>query len=257
MALTDQPYLPLYVDDWMNNTKLKMCSPSAHGLMVSIMCIMHKSENYGIILLKQKFKQSDNQNKNFALQIAKLSSFDLLEIENPFYELLNENVIRIEGEFLICDRMVKDSNISKSRSLSGKKGGISTQKTIKNFAKPKVKANTVNENVNEIENVNEVKKEKKEEIPNFLEFQNYANSQKQNIDQFHLKSKYESWVEANWKDGNGTKIKNWKTKLKNTIPYLKIQSKENEPIVAGRQTMTTIQKNLDATGLYVPGQKTN
>jgi uncharacterized protein YdaU (DUF1376 family) len=63
MALTDQPYLPLYVDDWMNNTKLKLCSPGAHGLMISIMCLMHKSEEYGVILLRQTFRQNERQEK--------------------------------------------------------------------------------------------------------------------------------------------------------------------------------------------------
>ena len=38
---------------------------------------------------------------------------------------------------------------------------------------------------------------------------------------FTIKAKYDSWVENNWKDGNGNKIKNWKTKLRNTWPHLK------------------------------------
>ena len=52
MALTDQPYLPLYVDDWMNNNKLKQCSPGAHGVMVTIMCIMQfiKTERGKIVI---------------------------------------------------------------------------------------------------------------------------------------------------------------------------------------------------------------
>lgn len=45
-----------------------------------------------------------------------------------------------------------------------------------------------------------------------FEFKNY---------EFSLKAKYESWVNAGWKDGNGDKIKVWKTKIKNTYPYLK------------------------------------
>lgn len=159
MALTDQPYLPLYVDDWMNNTKLKMCSPGAHGLMISIMCLMHKSDTYGVILLKQKFKQSEKQTLNFASQIAKLTSFDLLEIEKNFNELIAEKVLEIEDDFLICKRMVKDADVSKKRASSGKNGGKATQKTIKNFAKAKVQANSGNgiesENDNEISNKNE------------------------------------------------------------------------------------------------------
>jgi len=146
MALTDQPYLPLYVDDWMNNNKLKICSPGAHGLMISIMCLMHKSENYGIILLKQKFKQSIKQEENFASQIAKLTSFDLLDTTKYFAELIDEKVLRIDGETLVCDRMVKDANTSKKRSFSGKTGGTKTQNKHKNFALANVEANAVNVN---------------------------------------------------------------------------------------------------------------
>lgn len=185
MALTNQPYLPLYVDDWMNNTKLKMCTPAAHGVMISIMCIMHKEPTYGKILLKQKFKQSDKQIKNFALQIAKVTAFDLLEIEHPLSELISEKVLKIHDDFLICNRMIKDAEISEVRSKAGKNGGKSNKD--KNFAytKPEAKeeakpqpnnqanseANSVIVNgsviVNEIEdkNVNEIEVfEEKEKI---------------------------------------------------------------------------------------------
>lgn len=157
MALTDQPYLPLYVDDWMNNSKLKMCSPGAHGLMISIMCLMHKSEEYGVILLKQKFKQNTEQRKNFASQVAKLTSFDLLEIELFFYELLDEKVLKIDGEKLVCSRMVKDASTSKNRSLSGSKGGKTTQNKTKYFAKANVEANTGIENEDGIDSETEQK----------------------------------------------------------------------------------------------------
>lgn len=157
MALTDQPYLPLYVDDWMNNNKLKMCSAGAHGLMISIMCIMHKEEAYGKILLKQKYKQNTEQILNFACQLAKLCAFDFADIENHLRELLEEKVLVIEGDFLVSRRMVKDASISELRKLSGGKGGkISSSKILskdQTFAPAKVEANTVNENG--IENVNE------------------------------------------------------------------------------------------------------
>lgn len=38
---------------------------------------------------------------------------------------------------------------------------------------------------------------------------------------FAIRSKYQSWIDAGWKDGNKTPILNWKSKLKNTIPHLK------------------------------------
>ena len=64
----------------------------------------------------------------------------------------------------------------------------------------------------------EVKKEKN--IPDFLEFKIYALSKSKIIDKDMLKLKYESWKVNNWKDGNNKSIKNWKSKLLNTIPYL-------------------------------------
>lgn len=211
MALTDQPYLPLYVDDWMNNTKLKMCSPGAHGLMASIMCLMHKSESYGIILLKQKFKQTDEQVLNFAKQIAKLTSFDLLEIEKPLHELIDEKVLKIEGDSLICSRMVKDAEISKKRASSGKSGGNKTQKSLKNFALANVEANTGIENgienENGIGNEDEVKsKNAKFKIPTIAEIQEYCSERKNNIDSKKFFNFYQG---KGWMIGKN-KMKDWK-----------------------------------------------
>lgn len=64
----------------------------------------------------------------------------------------------------------------------------------------------------------------KVEIPNEIEFLSYCKEQL-NVKfpelEFSLKAKYEAWVNNGWKDGNGSEIKNWKSKLKNVFPYLK------------------------------------
>lgn len=154
MALTNQPYLPLYVDDWMNNNKLKQCSAGAHGILIDIMCVMHKEDNYGKITLKERFKIHENEVKNFAEMLAKLLPFFSPEIEKYLAELLSENVLKIKGDSLICQRMVKDASLSEKRAKSGKKGGA---KFALDFARAKTKANhkakeeqnTVNEIVNE------------------------------------------------------------------------------------------------------------
>lgn len=68
-------------------------------------------------------------------------------------------------------------------------------------------------------------KEKKEiQIPtesDFLDFCKEVLKDKYQPYEFALKAKYEAWASAGWRDGNGEKIKIWKTKIKNTIPYLK------------------------------------
>lgn len=38
---------------------------------------------------------------------------------------------------------------------------------------------------------------------------------------YAIESKYKAWAEAKGFDGNGKEIKNWKTTLRNTMPYLK------------------------------------
>ena len=58
-------------------------------------------------------------------------------------------------------------------------------------------------------------------IPSREEFTSHALSKKDNLDEESIRLKYEAWVENGWKDGNDKPIKNWKSKLTNTIPYLK------------------------------------
>lgn len=156
MALTNQPYLPLYIQDWLTNNKLKQCLLGAHGLMINIMCLMHKEDTYGKLLLRQKFKQTKQPEKNFALMLAKLLPFDLAEIEKYLSELLEEKVLVINDDMLICKRMVKDAETSAARASNGSKGGKKTKEKIQkledNFAVAKKVANT--ENAIEYENNN-------------------------------------------------------------------------------------------------------
>lgn len=56
--------------------------------------------------------------------------------------------------------------------------------------------------------------------PTFENFKNFAFSQTEKINSQKLKLKYEAWKENGWKDGNDKPIKNWKTKLLHTLPYL-------------------------------------
>jgi hypothetical protein len=79
---------------------------------------------------------------------------------------------------------------------------------------------------------NNVNKEKKEiYIPEFSEFLQFAIEQVTNINKDEVKLKYESWKVNEWKDGNNKQIKNWKTKLLNTLPYIsKIEVKQPRQI---------------------------
>ena len=68
-------------------------------------------------------------------------------------------------------------------------------------------------------------------IPEYSEFLAYAVSQVPNVIQQEVKLKYDSWVVNGWKDGNDKKIVNWKSKLNNTLPFLKKNEIQHPRIV--------------------------
>lgn len=154
MPLRNQPYLPLFIKDFLTDEKLVECSASATGVYIRLMCLMHKSEQYGKILLKQKYKQSEQQVLNFATQFANQMPYKFAEIADALGELLVENVLQMSGDVLSQKRMVRDGEISDIRSSSGKVGGTKTaeknKKIATKFATAKNLANT--ENANAIEN---------------------------------------------------------------------------------------------------------
>jgi hypothetical protein len=148
MALRDQPYLPLYVQDYLTDEKLSMCSWATQGVYIKLLCLLHKSEPYGTILLKQSDKQTKNFASDFALKITRLLPIDRDTLRAAIEELINEGCLTIDGDRLFQKRMVRDNAISELRSDAGSKGGKKTQQ----FAKAKCKANTEYENEYENDN---------------------------------------------------------------------------------------------------------
>ena len=153
MALRNQPYIPLYVQDYLTDEKLNMCSLESQGVFIKIMCILHKSSEYGTILLKQKDKQNQSTCLNFAYKFAKLLPIQVDILKVAITELVDEGVLEIDGDVLMQKRMVHDNKISLIRSKVGKKGGKKTQSFL---LKQKLKQNTEDEYeyVNEVNIIN-------------------------------------------------------------------------------------------------------
>jgi len=210
MALRDQPYIPLYVQDFLTDEKLMECSPEAHGVYIRTMCIMHKSQRYGTILLRQKDKQSDKQILNFANKLDKFLPWNLQVIYDALEELLSENVLQIDGDFLIQKRMEKDGKLSDIRALAGKKGGDKTLGKKQNFAQAKNQANTEyeneNENEDEIDKNNTKTASKKFSIPSVEEISAYCLERKNSVDPQVFFDFYQS---KGWKIGKN-QMKDWK-----------------------------------------------
>ncbi len=149
MSLRDQPYLPLYVQDYLTDEKLNMCSLATQGVYIKLLCVLHKSDPYGTILLKQKEKQNKNFANSFAYDVAckfaKILPISAEEIYNALLELIEEGCLTSENDMIYQKRMVADNALSLVRSACGKKGGKKTGEKLQNFAQAKSEANTEDE----------------------------------------------------------------------------------------------------------------
>lgn len=223
MALRNQPYLPLYVQDFLTDEKLLLCSPAATGVYIRLMCILHKSEEYGTILLGQNFQQKPSTIENFAALLSRFMPYSVDEISSGLLELVSNSVITITSDKLSQKRMVKDNAISEARSAAGSAGGFATAKRTANRP-AKVSANTEYENENN-DNKEEVvleeekpKEEKKKKEPDAL-FELFW-------DQYHLMTQKP-------KEDREAAMKYWvkmtKDEKKLAISSIEAYSRTNEP----------------------------
>lgn len=137
-----KPYFPLFVDDFLSDEKLRECSASSAGVYIFLICLLHKMEEYGVILLQQKEHQGDDICRCFAIKISKHLPYDVDTIYSALTELLEYGVIHIDGNRLFQRRMVRDAEISRVRARSGSKGGNATrEKFAADFATAKKTAN--------------------------------------------------------------------------------------------------------------------
>lgn len=173
MSLRDQPYLPLYIQDFLTDEKLAECSAQSTGVYIRLMCLMHKSSQYGCILLKQKDKQNENTVQNFATKLSRQMPYTPEVIASALEELLDEDVIQINGDTLSQKRMVKDAKLSDTRAAAGKKSKKSTSKSKQKesatefaggFAPANSQANSENEIEIESEGENDTESEDETEI---------------------------------------------------------------------------------------------
>jgi hypothetical protein len=153
------------------------------------------------------------------------------------FNSLSIRFLNIENEHIkiafLDEQLMERNHVSKVNSKNGSKGGRPKTKEEKPTAFNSLSETKANENP--IRKEEEKEQEKKEEnnkkiiYPSEQEFFDYARTLKtysSNLE-FAIQSKFLAWSENNWIDGNGKKIKNWKSTLINSIPYMKPQ--ESKP----------------------------
>lgn len=162
--------------------------------------------------------------------LAKIIDADPTRMNNFITDCERIELFLVTDGKIYSRRLCEDMGVweSKRRNRLGKKAAESSDLQVK---KTKVeRINNENETNQEHERRGEeikVKKKEEDKIPGIDEFLSHAkvlcDKAKLNFNElsFSIESKYHTWVADGWKDGNGNKIKVWKTKLANTLPHLK------------------------------------
>lgn len=197
-----------YPKDWGSSENVFELSLSERGLYREIIDLAMMNDNKTEIKL-------DTWVRKFAVNLDELKSI--------LGKLSILNLIRIDGEKLFVPSCESRLNMVRGGSKGGKNPKPKIKGIVKGIVKPieSLEENNGKPIVKQTKIETKTKTKIETNIPEYLDFILYAKEQKPFIDEYSVKAKYETWIENNWKDGNGNEIKNWKTKLKNTLPYLK------------------------------------
>lgn len=130
----------------------------------------------------------------------------------------------VNKSFFLCPPLTENMKVWEAKKDNGKKGGRPSNNT-KNKANQKLNESELKANqkhkIIEDKIIEDKRREENIYIPEFSEFLKYAKEKKPKVCVQALELKYEAWKMNDWKDGNNSKIKNWKSKLLNTLPYIK------------------------------------
>lgn len=111
-----RPSFQFYPSDWLRDTALRSCSPSARGLWIDMICFMHEGNPYGHLKVSNKVILPTN--------LASMVGATLVEVEGWLDELYQAGVYELaeDGE-IYSKRMVRDESLRNKRAEGGKLGG--------------------------------------------------------------------------------------------------------------------------------------
>lgn len=147
---------------------------------------------------------------------------------NELQELINEGIIDIEDSVIsikFLDLQYEEATkLSTKNSVNGSKGGRPKKNPNETETKPKQ-----NPTESQTKGIREDKIKEDNKIPTKEEFVAYGLEKMPEVSVESLGLKYEAWTSSDWcinRNGNLAEIKNWKTTLLNTLPYLPKQQKD-------------------------------
>lgn len=111
-----RPSFQFYPGDWLNDAALRMCSTSARGLWIDMICIMHQGTDYGYLKVNHKVILTAN--------LARMVGSTLPEVEGWLAELEGAGVFSRDASGCVFSRrMIKDEELRNIRAKGGKLGG--------------------------------------------------------------------------------------------------------------------------------------
>lgn len=119
------PWMKFYPSDWQSDPMLRCCSIAARGLWVEMMCLMHKAEPYGSLLVNGA--RLDKRKLAILVGISeKECSALLMELEG------NGVFSRDDDGILYSRRMRRDFAKAETDKANGKRGGNPLVKGVVN-----------------------------------------------------------------------------------------------------------------------------
>lgn len=113
------PWMKFYTSDWRADPRLKMCSASARGVWIEMICLMHEATPYGHLLIHG---QSPNE-----AQLASLTGIPSADLPDMIAELERMGVFSRTREGVIYSRkLVRMASTSAKARKNGKLGGNPT-----------------------------------------------------------------------------------------------------------------------------------
>lgn len=110
-----RPAFQFYPADWRNDNSLSLCSLSARGLWIELICLMHTADVYGH--LRSAGRALD------AKDVARLVGADEREVAKCLGELeRNEVLSRTPDGTIFSRRMVRDEDLRNRRAEGGQAG---------------------------------------------------------------------------------------------------------------------------------------
>lgn len=161
-----------------------------------------------------------DQKVNIGYEVFECKRGESLNSLDTWARLFNWNKSKVRRFFKMLqnDSMIILNNEQKTTRLTVCK--YEDYQGTRNKSETKVKRKRHASETQTTPNNKDNKDNKENNIPSFENFKEHALSKKPLVNLGALKNKYDSWVENGWRDGNNKEIKNWKSKLSNTLTYI-------------------------------------